>query len=272
MSDTRLSKRRLLEIDNGFSDRDRTVLCTIQKCRYITTGQLQRLHFTDAATPMTALRATSRNLTKLAELGLIEALPRRIGGIRGGSGANCWYLKPPGEHLLRLTGSIAKLRRAFTPSPQFLTHTLAVAECFVRLTEICRGRGLELKAASLEPECWRAYNHAGKLVSIKPDISAVTTFGDYEDRWFIEIDLDTEAPTKIVEKGYRYHEYYRSGLEQKQHEVFPLVVWIVPDSKRKDSLNKHLRKEFSAWPNIFAVITLDELEPLLRMDKTGLLA
>lgn len=271
MSDKRLSKRRLLEIDASFSDRDRSVLRIVQKCRYITSGQLQRLLFTDAATPAAALRAVNRNLEKLKDLGLIESLPRRVGGIRGGSGANIWHLRPPGEHLLRLTGSIARLNRSFTPSTQFLTHTLAVSECFVRLNELCCG-GLKLETISLEPDCWRMYTHAGKLVSIKPDIFAVTAYGNYEDRWFIELDLDTEAPIRIIDKCHRYHQYYRSGLEQKQNEVFPMVVWIVPDARRKESIKKHLHDEFSAWPNLFEVITLDELESLLRQDTAGSLS
>jgi len=266
MSDKRISKRQLLEMNNNFSDRDRNILHTIQRCRYITSGQLQRLLLTDATTHVAALKATNRTLAKLGELGLIEALPRRVGGTRGGSGAHIWHLRPPGEHLLRLTGSVARLNCSFTPSPQFLTHTLAATECFVRLHEICRSDGLGLKTISLEPDCWRMYNHGGKLISIKPDIFAVTTCRDFEDRWFIELDLDTEAPIRIVEKCHRYHQYYRSGLEQKQNEVFPMVVWIVPDKRRKDSIEKHLHDEFSAWPNLFEVITLDELEPLLRQD------
>ena len=272
MSDKRISKRQLLEMNGNFSGRDKNILYTIQRCRYITSGQLQRLFFTDAATSAAALRAVNRNLEKLKDLGLIEALPRRMGGTRGGSGAHIWHLRPPGEHLLRLTGSVAKLSRSFTPSIQFLTHTLATTECFVRLHEISRGDGLELKTISLEPECWRMYNHAGKLVSIKPDIFAVTTYGGYQDSWFIELDLDTEAPVRIIDKCHRYHQYYRSGLEQKQHDVFPLVIWIVPDKKREESIKKHLRDEFSAWPNLFEVIVLDELENLLRQDTNGALS
>ena len=45
----------------------------------------------------------------------------------------------------------------------------------------------------------------------------------------------------------------------------------MPDKKRKESIKKHLHDEFSAWPNLFEVITLDELEPLLRLDTTGTL-
>ena len=57
--------------------------------------------------------------------------------------------------------------------------------------------------------------------------------GQYEDRWFIEVDLDTESPNKIIDKCERYHKYYRSGLEQQESGVFPLTVWIVPSAERK---------------------------------------
>lgn len=48
--------------------------------------------------------------------------------------------------------------------------------------------------------------------------------GQYEDRWFIEVDLATESPSKIVAKCEKYHKYYRAGLAQKEAEAFPLTV------------------------------------------------
>ena len=149
-------------------------------------------------------------------------------------------------------------------SLHFLAHTLAVAECYVQLTEICGGDGLRLVKTELEPECWRAYSKTGKAVTLKPDMFAVTNCGSYEDRWFIEIDLDTQAPVAVTEKCRRYHDYYRTGFEQKRHEVFPLVVWIVPDEARKNSITTHIRDEFRHRPRIFIVITPGELAALLR--------
>jgi hypothetical protein len=71
-------------------------------------------------------------------------------------------------------------------------------------------------------------------------------------------------PVKIIEKCGRYHQYYREGLEQKQHSVFPLVVWLVPDGARKATLEKHIQAGFSKQPNIFTVITPEKLESLIR--------
>jgi len=121
-----------------------------------------------------------------------------------------------------------------------------------------------LSEAQNEPYCWRPYGSVGKIVSLKPDLFAITLCDKYEDRWFFEIDLATESPVKIIEKCRRYHQYYRSGLEQEQYGVFPLVVWIVPDDTRKSSIMLHIKAAFSKLHNIFIAITPDELETLVR--------
>ena len=262
----RVSLKKLEELEPSLSDRDKNVLRSIQAYRYLTTSQIQRLHVIDAATPSSALRATSRNLKKLKELHLIDTLARRIGGVYSGSGSSVWHLDAAGEHLLRLTDNkkARPHKASFEPSAYFLAHTLSVSECVVRLTEVCRKKGMHLTEAQHEPYCWRPYNSAGKIISLKPDLFAITLCDNYEDRWFFEIDLATESPIKVIEKCHRYHQYYRSGLEQEQYRVFPLVVWIVPDAARKSSIEIRIKAEFSKQPNIFAVITPDELETLVR--------
>lgn len=269
----RLSHRRLLELDLSLSSRDRETLLAIQRHRYLMTGQVKRLLFIDAATDTAALRAASRCLKKLRELGLIDALSRRIGGVRAGSASLVWHLSHAGERLLRLHEHKPKpVRRAFEPSPYFLAHTLAVAEISIQLVEMCRGNGMELASLQPEPECWRSYSGRGVQLSLKPDLYAVTISGDYEDRWFFEVDLDTESPAKVLEKCQRYHQYYRSGLEQKESGVFPLTVWIVPDKTRKQHLLEHIRLAFDKQPRLFAVITAGELEELiLRGGEGGML-
>lgn len=260
----RISKRQLLEIDSRLGERDRQLLAAVQQHRYLMTGQMQRLIFTDAANPSAGLRAASRNLKKLSELGLISSLSRRIGGVRAGSGSFIWYITHAGERLLRLHDNRAfPVRRHCEPSPFFLAHTLAVAEIAIKFTEICREHEPQITALQLEPECWRAYSSAGVSLSLKPDLYAATTTEEYEDRYFIEVDLDTESPAKIIEKCQKYHAYYRSGLEQEESEMFPLTVWVVPSDSRKEKLIRHLEEAFDKQAKLFAVITCDELEHLI---------
>jgi len=266
----RISKQDLEQIGPALSGRDRDILSDVRQCRYLTTQQIRRLHFTDAAMPDSGLRAANRNLNKLKGLRLIDTLSRRIGGVRAGSGSLIWYLTGTGERLLRSgSGANRPRKRGFEPSPHFLAHTLSVAECYIQFKEICSGHNPKLVSAEMEPDCWRSYSHKGKLTTLRPDLFAITVDGEYEDRWFIEVDLNTEAPVTVVEKCRRYHDYYRSGLEQKQHGVFPLAVWIVPDAARKDSVIAHIRGEFKHLPRIFIVITPDELAALIRQGVEG---
>lgn len=99
--------------------------------------------------------------------------------------------------------------------------------------------------------------------------TSITVSGQYEDRWFIEVDLDTESPNKIIDKCERYHKYYRSGLEQQESGVFPLTVWIVPGAERKEKLITHIRKAFDKQPRLFSVITADELGLLICQGGEG---
>ncbi len=261
----RVSHKRLVELDLSLGERDKNVLLAIQRYRYLMTGQVQRLIFTDAVSPSAALRASSRCLKKLRELGLINVLSRRIGGVRAGSGSLVWYIAHAGERLLRLHKYKATpVRRFFEPSPYFLAHTLAVSEISIRLIELCQKYGFTLNALQLEPECWRLYSRHGAQLSLKPDLYAVTISGKYEDRWFFEVDLDTESPAKVIEKCRKYHQYYHTGLEQKASGIFPLTIWIVPDQRRKEHLIAHICTAFEKQPRLFAVITGDELTGLIR--------
>lgn len=262
----RLSRQQLEAILASLSERDVQTIASIQRYRYLLTSQLQRLHFSDAATPTAALRAASRSLKKLRELGLIDHLSRRIGGVRAGSGAMVWYLTHAGERLIYLHNhTLTPTKRFFEPSPYFLAHTLAVTEVAVQLTELCRdNHRMKLSALQPEPECWRTYSGYGTILVLKPDLFAVTLSKQYEDRWFIEVDLDTESPAKIVEKCEKYHRYYQSGLEQQESAVFPLTVWIVPTAGRKERLIAHIREMFGKQPKLFAVITKDEFAHLIQ--------
>ena len=267
----RLSRQQLEKAEEKLGARDRQILTAVQRYRYLLTGQIQRLYFVDAATSAAALRATARALKRLQELGMIDHLARRIGGVRAGSGSLVWYITHAGERLLRLHDQApTPIKRFFEPSPHFLAHSLAVAEVAVQLLELCRNpREVKLTALQPEPECWRTYSEYGTVLALKPDLFAVTASGQYEDRWFIEVDLATESPAKVVGKCEKYHKYYRTGLEQQEAEVFPLTVWIVPTVERKEKLIAHIRAAFDKQPKLFSVITNDELTHLIRYGGDG---
>jgi len=268
MSARRVSGRRLEELDRLLTDRDKAILRSLQKCRYLTSGQVQRLHFTEHSSQTAAIRAANRGLVKLQDRQLIESLERRIGGAKAGSGAYVWALTEAGTKLLRIgavNNADMSRKRFFSPTPTFLEHYLAVAEAYVQLTEVCGRNNMKMVIAELEPLSWRGFNsESGKPVSLKPDLFAVVINGKYEDRWFIEIDLATESSVVILDKCKRYVQYYKTSKEQQESGVFPLVLWITPSLKRKESLQRHITdsKELG-MKSIFRVITADEYETAL---------
>ena len=53
----------------------------------------------------------------------------------------------------------------------------------------------------------------------------------------------------------------RTSTEQKKSGVFPLVVWIVPDASRKESLKRNISESQGLkLKEVFLVITSEELE------------
>ena len=262
----KLNWTHLTNLRNRLSERDIHILRSIEKHRFLLTGQVERLYFTDGSSPPANTRATNRALKKLNEYGLINPLKRRIGGVRAGSASLIWHLTEPGYKLLHLDDSEAGRRKRFDePSPMFLEHTLAVAECAVQLFSICRpSEDLELISVDSEPSCWRPFTDNGRTVQLKPDLFAITTYEDYEDQWFIEVDLNTESVSQVVEKCKVYRKYFYTGLEQKKSQLFPVVVWLVPDEKRKNSIKAAIKESIPKEPKMFLVITPDELEKMLR--------
>lgn len=252
---TRTSLRKLEDLAANLPSRDLDVLRDIEARRYVTSGQVQRLRFGSAS----AQRIANRVLNRLKYHGLVTALPRRIGGVRGGSGDIVWALTPAGFRLLHLDDVNQPRRKWFAPSRRFEEHTIAIAELDVQLRGIA---GVTVTAAQFEPACWRDYGNGHKL---KPDLYAVTESGEYQDCWLFEVDSGVEMPSQVMKKCMEYQDYYHSGMEQRATGIFPRVVWLVPDSKRKETIQRYIRENPALrQKGLFLVIVPEELEPLIR--------
>ncbi len=264
----RHGRHQLFELIDQLSERDFEILISLKSAKYLLSGQIKRLHFTDAVSDTAAMRAAVRAMRKLERYGLVKTFKRRIGGLRAGSGSLVWCLTESGQRLLNLRDHTEQPRRShryLEPSYVHLRHTLAIAECYVQLVEISRRhKKIVLAAVEWEPESWRPYTHNGRNLQLKPDLFAVTYNGGYEDRWFIEIDLNTEALPVVIDKCKRYHQYLRTGAEQREHEVFPVTIWVVPDASRRQKLIDALEDAFKKQPKLFAVVTADEFDSLIR--------
>lgn len=264
----RITNAYLIELNrDSLLDRDRQMLNLLFHCKYATTDQFSRLYFTDSINLIAASRATSRALKRLKKYGLIESFPRRMSGPGHGSSAYIWYLSEAGYKLLLLEDDSKNRKRVVLPSYQFVKHTVAITETYVQLILISRDDpSVEICKVEFEPKCWRQYSNGKSDLSLRPDIFAVTKKSDYEYRWFIEMDLATEDIDAIIGKCDRYIEYYKTGIENEKHGVFPIVIWLVPTEKRKDLIIKNLKLHYPEMNKLFVTVTPEEF-PLLIRDR-----
>jgi hypothetical protein len=206
-----------------------------------------------------------RGLSRLARLGVLQPLERRVGGERAGSTSTTFAVGRAGQYLLQSgAASRRRVRTAHTPGARYLAHTLAVAQLYVELVAVERQGLVELLGFEPEPECWRPYMVGfGARQVLKPDAYVKLGVGDYEFSWFIEQDMATEALPTIKGKALRYHAYFRTGIEQAARGVFPRVLWIVPDAARAKAVRETLAQLPADAHRLFVVATTAEALALL---------
>jgi hypothetical protein len=245
---SRVSLNRLRLIEHGLDPIGRDLLGFLSKFTIATTDQLRRVFYSDRISRHAGELAVWRLLHRLEHDRLIALLPRRVGGITGGSTPNLWHLTNAGNRLNAInadtntTGRYAtRIRANDPPALSTLNHRLMLSETYVRLCELKNSRLLDVLDFDTEPTCWRRFmNLGGGTITLKPDAYARTAAhgSEYERLWFIEIDMNTESPATIRSKSEVYEAYRRSGLEQERQGVFPKVVRIVPDEQRARRLNR----------------------------------
>jgi hypothetical protein len=265
-----LGQARLLGLVATLSARDRSALDLLHEHRFLTTTHLYALLFEEKhANAATGMRVCRRVLARLHRHQLIDQLPRRVGGYGAGSSAGVWFLTPTGQRLRSLTrgdGATMPPARVRDPSTRFVAHTLAVADIRVRLHQAARTGQFAVRRLETEPHCWRPYlGLHGVREILKPDLALTTVSADgqYEDSWFIEVDLGTEHLPTVLGKCSQYEAYRRTGTEQDRRGVFPLVVWITMTDERADKLQAGIHRTHSLDEALHRVITPDLLTDLI---------
>lgn len=241
------------------SERDRQTLRTVHRHRLVSTRHLYEFHFWNHASEVSGIRACTRVLGRLESLRLIRRVSRPMGGHGGGSSSTIWALDVAGDRLSRHLEGRPGRSHTFEPSHQFQAHTLAVADAHVALLRGERAGLYELLEVASEPDTWRRFPSGGAVVTLKPDLAAITASPDYEDHWLIEIDLGTEGTTALLRKCQTYQRYRASGREEAAHGVFPRVLWLMPNQERADKLRSHIAARTDLEDALFTVITNEQL-------------
>ncbi|WP_237081334.1 replication-relaxation family protein [Mycobacteroides abscessus] len=267
----RIGKHRLQQLADHLGDRDRLVLEAVAEHRFLTTVQLADLLFADLS-PISQQRIPQRVLARLRRTGLLDTLPRYIGGVTGGSQGLIHYLTEAGKRLLILGGKDLRGRSWHEPSARFAEHHLAVADVRIALELAHRAKTLELVRYQIEPDAWRPYlGLGGARLVLKPDLyveTAIDPDGAYIDTWFVEVDLGSESIPTLIGKCHDYEQYRRQGIEQ-QHGGFPWVLWLLHGKnaerieRRRTALAKALAAEKTLPASLFQILTPDQLIPTM---------
>ncbi|MBV9919568.1 MAG: replication-relaxation family protein [Pseudonocardia sp.] len=247
----------LLELGGLLSDRDQRILRDTARHRFLTTRQIEQLFFFDHASALSGARACRRVLRRLEATGLLATLPRRIGGLQAGSASSIWTLAPAGARMLSYLGGDGITARLREPSSRFVEHALAIAEVHVALRQAERAGRFAVERLQVEQEGWRSYlGPSGVTEWLKPDLAVVTATPEFEDHWFIEADLGTEHLPTVIRKCRQYESYRRTGVEQADGNVFPVVVWAATTPLRAEKLRRAIRAQRTLDQALFRVCLL----------------
>jgi hypothetical protein len=249
-----ISARGVALIRERLAERDLAIIRQVAKLRLMSARQIQAIHFPAAEhdNEQAAMRARQRVLARLTRERLLIRLERQIGGVRAGSAGFVLALGPIGQRVLAIDGP---RRRSYEPGLGFVDHTLAVAQLVVDLTVAARRGRLDLLDTQAEPRCWRQFSGLGGRCWLRPDAFLALGVGEYELRWFIEIDRASESLPVIMRKCRLYADYYQSGKEQAQGGVFPRVCWVVPDEVRAERLERAIGRDRTLPKQLFIVTT-----------------
>jgi len=263
----RLGSRGLTQLRERLSERDLAIIGQVTSLKLMTGRQIERIHFgvDQHATAPTAARTARRVLERLVNDRLLVRLDRRVGGVRAGSASFVYGLGPVGQRVLGLGGPRRRFRE---PTATFVAHTLAISGLVVELTVADRHGELELLQVQTEPECWRPLGARG-LATLRPDLFIITANGEFEYRYFIEVDLGTESLPRLLAKCRIYEDYYRAGDEQHLHDVFPIVLWIMHNEDRALKLRNAIAHSSSFTAEVFMVTTETQAFDVLVGETVG---
>lgn len=235
---TYLTSSRFEALKSTLSDLDCQIIADLYRLTTLSGDQLARLHFDRSPS---AKRLARYHLNRLTRIQVLTRLGRRIGGARAGSAGYIYRLGVAGQRLVNPDSS--RHWQPKTPGESFLTHCLAVSELYVALRLAERGGKFKLVTYCGEPDCWQSYHGPGGAhLVLKPDALVVIKSAGFEDHFFVEVDQASESTSRIAIKLKAYLAYYNSGRYQDAHGVFPLVLFVVPDSRRRRQIREVINR------------------------------
>jgi Replication-relaxation len=229
------------------SPRDRQVVELVGRFRLLAAEQIRAVLFAE----QTSKTPLDRVLKRLTGARYLARLGRMVGGYGGGSGQYVYQLGRAGWVHLKKGGGYRPLRVVDH-------HALAIADCFVTLAHLERGGECTVLRYDADPVSRRTVGDT----LLTPD--AFMEIGVQAIRqkfaFWLEIDRDTENADVIRGKCSRYWRAYKAW----DGDVFPYVVFVVPDEPRRRELERIIAGGPDAAQGLFRVCTFDGLADVVR--------
>ena len=246
------------------TDRDYEVLKAVNRYRYLRTGQIKRLLFSEASTPQT----TRRRLKNLADpgfryLGKIEPYVQ----IGQGNAESAWYLDRGGEELLRACevplASYSR-RKSGQVKHHFLAHALELSEFRVKLELALRdypfvelgrfvadfelkehtGKAVGMSAYRLYKELRHPADRSRTYVVYPDALIILRGTGEYRSfqrLYFAEIDRGSETLSVLRDKVIGYSLFRSEGIFRKfgKFDRFR-VLFLTTSPARAENIRKEI--------------------------------
>lgn len=200
--------------------------------------QLASTHITELLLADRSHAVPDRVLGRLVRLGYLARVGRRASGDKGGAGAFVYQLGRFGRALMGVEGR---------PSPNINAHALMIADTYVELRR-AENRGLLVV---------RRWEVERSVPPVRADLFAQV---DYPTQgrgssYYLEIDLATERPVRIIEKLASYW----IAAQRWNEEYFPYVVFVVNHQARRAELLRIVRGLSGEQQEMVRVYLLNEL-------------
>lgn len=217
--------------------RDLDVITLVDTFSQLASTHISELLFSDRSHSV-----PDRVLDRLVRRGYLSRVGRRVSGDKGGAGAYVYQLGRYGRILRGVEGR---------PSPNVNNHALMIADTYLELRRAERLGVLKLTRWDVELS----------VPPVRADLFAVVDFPSQRrsSRYFLEIDLATERPVRIVEKL----DGYWQAAEKNEEDYFPYVVFVVAQQVRKAELARIFARLPEDQQEMVRVYLLGELIPAL---------
>jgi hypothetical protein len=252
----RVTQAQLAALPEHLTPRDRQIALDCFEHRVLTTGQLERLHFS-------APRAGRRRLLALYELRVLDRFRPRL-ALGQGSAPYHWVLDDAGAHIVAAQLGVPRqeLRHSHAAALGLadstkLAHHVEVNECFTRLAQDAARAGGTLS------EWYGERTTCDLLAGIAvPDGYGVLCLPDREPiHLLVELDRATEPRERLAAKAAAYA---RALPRSTLAALHPIVLLLVPTPARAAAAQRVILAG-TLTPAVWSVTSPDSpLEIVLR--------